>query len=227
MRKMVNENEISRIFPDERRILLIIGWAETRDLPFELTTIFADFGSKHDLFICEDPFSLFYLHYNYICVSDYESEYSQPFRSDAPLKLTRVPNEILPGLFLGEAPKGDTLRYCEKMKLTHILNCTTDVDYPVPLHIKTMRLSLEDSPRCFIHFGPAVSFLDAALPLGLLQGERKEREKYGKRLRRSMFRRRKRWLLRLKERMQKEEEEMKMSAKLAEEEEDKKKKREK
>lgn len=82
--------------------------------------------------------------------------------------LSSVPEEILPGLYLGPMECALNTKFIDKHNITHILNVTAEVNYRMLDGINYMRLNVHDTNVAKIrdNFSDAFQFIDQGLSQG-------------------------------------------------------------
>ncbi|KAK2963370.1 putative Dual specificity phosphatase, catalytic domain containing protein [Blattamonas nauphoetae] len=156
-----------KLFEDEirkqQRLQTVIGqWGtvltlilpENTDVDWDpVQTLLKTVFKPRKLFVLEPPFSAFHSHYGFVCTP-------KPMMDNHDLLIESLPNEIVPGLFLGGSPLSDSVKFFESMHITHIINCMERDDYPIPPGVQRLELDLDDVPSQQIQFEPALDLLE-------------------------------------------------------------------
>ncbi|KAA6387178.1 MAG: hypothetical protein EZS28_017296 [Streblomastix strix] len=154
----------------EKRTKLKIFFISDKDQSVFLTDIFIIFTnciSPHRLFALDVDFDSFKQNYPVVCISTTGEKEKENI-------LTEIPNEIIPGLFLGGYVDAEImLNIIKQLQITHILVCayefTPDSDgkalmeYKIPEGIIIHYLDMEDDDDQLIDFEGSFEFIDNAL----------------------------------------------------------------
>ncbi|KAA6352941.1 MAG: hypothetical protein EZS28_051532, partial [Streblomastix strix] len=140
----------------------------------DIYEIFANCKQSHRVFAVNVDFDTFHSNYPVLCTK--QSEEEAKIRN-----IHQIPNEIIPGLFLGGYLDCEVmLPILQELRITHILNCakefTTGVygddpePYNVPEGVIVKQFDIFDESEQIINFAESFQFIDSAL-------KRREKEK--------------------------------------------------
>ncbi|KAA6387125.1 MAG: hypothetical protein EZS28_017349 [Streblomastix strix] len=148
-------------------VYLIYG-KSTKDYIEVIHAIFANCIEPDRLYCLDVDFDTFKQNYSVICSSTQEQELKEK-------NVYRIPNEIIPNLFLGGYDDADKmLLILQKLKITHVLNCAKEfisksddgkspLEYKVPEGTIVHHLGIADNSAQPINFSEYFQFIDVAL----------------------------------------------------------------
>ncbi|KAA6404216.1 MAG: putative mitogen-activated protein kinase phosphatase [Streblomastix strix] len=115
--------ELKSSVKDIFKQLLIVGVKEILGkFPFEIEQIFYPISEQGRLYILEDNYSEFRIHYSYVTCD-------KVLRSNFKQILLNVPNEIIPSLFLGGWKGTYIFQLLDEMKIDLVINCSVETNY--------------------------------------------------------------------------------------------------
>ncbi|KAA6377942.1 MAG: hypothetical protein EZS28_026534, partial [Streblomastix strix] len=133
----------------------------------DICKIITDCVQSNHIYTLDVEFDNFRSNYSVICSSTSEEITRRQ-------NLFRIPNEIIPGLFLGGYMDEDEMaNIMKELRITHVLNCIKEYapgldgksleEYKVPEGVIVHHMGMEDDLEQQINFSETYQFIDSAL----------------------------------------------------------------